>query len=60
MRAGRKGAARSGHSLSASVLPEGQAIFFRRRNQATRPPKANTRPGRPAPTTGPGTEAPER
>jgi hypothetical protein len=32
-----------------------QAIFFRRRHQPRRPPHATIRPGRPAPTTGPGT-----
>src|SRR5262245_40878143 len=39
------------------VAPRGetQAIFFRRRHQARRPPPANIRPGRSAPTMGPGT-----
>src|SRR5215470_5881960 len=32
-----------------------QAIFRRRRARAIRPPQAMIRPGRPAPTTGPGT-----
>src|SRR5262245_11471636 len=32
-----------------------QAIFFRRRHQARRPPLAKIRPGRPAPAMGPGT-----
>jgi hypothetical protein len=34
-----------------------QAIFFRRRHQPRRPPLAKIRPGRPAPTIGPGTAA---
>src|SRR5215470_2123463 len=34
-----------------------QAIFFRRRHQARRPPQAKIRPGRPAPAMGPGTVA---
>jgi hypothetical protein len=35
--------------------PDAQAIFCRLRNQARRPPLAKIRPGRPAPTMGPGT-----
>ena len=37
-----------------SDLPKAQAIFCRRRHQASRPPLANSRPGSPAPTMGPG------
>jgi len=37
------------------IAPEAQAIFFRRRHQPRRPPLAKMRPGRPAPTMGPGT-----
>ena len=39
---------------------EVQAIFFRRRHQPRRPPLAKMRPGRPAPTMGPGTPTPHR
>jgi hypothetical protein len=39
------------------IAPEAQAIFFRRRHQARRPPPANMRPGSPAPAMGPGTAA---
>jgi hypothetical protein len=35
--------------------PKAQAIFCRRRHQPRRPPQAAIRPGRPAPTMGPGT-----
>src|SRR5262249_1053750 len=38
-------------------MSEAQAIFFRRRHQARRPPVAKIRPGRPAPAMGPGTGA---
>ena len=38
-------------------LSEAQAIFFLRRHQPRRPPLAKIRPGRPAPTMGPGTWA---
>src|SRR5215475_5898832 len=34
---------------------DAQAIFCRRRHQPRRPPPANSRPGSPAPTMGPGT-----
>src|SRR2546423_5245157 len=37
------------------IAPETQAIFCRRRQQPRRPPLANIRPGRPAPTMGAGT-----
>src|SRR6516164_1019037 len=36
---------------------DAQAIFRRRRHQPRRPPLAKIRPGRPAPTMGPGTTA---
>ena len=38
------------------LLLNAQAVFCRRRHQPRRPPPANSRPGRPAPTMGPGTE----
>jgi len=38
-------------------LADVQAIFFRRRHQARRPPNASAMPGAPAPTIGPGTGA---
>ena len=37
-----------------SDLPKAQAVFCRRRHQPRRPPLARIRPGRPAPTMGPG------
>src|SRR5258706_10083807 len=37
------------------IAPEAQAIFCRRRHQPRRPPQTAISPGRPAPTTGPGT-----
>ena len=40
---------------SARITPDIQAIFCRRRHQPRRPPLAKIRPGRPTPTTGPGT-----
>jgi hypothetical protein len=49
-----------GQSLAAAndvygLKPNAQAIFCRRRHQLRRPPLAKIRPGRPAPTIGPGT-----
>jgi hypothetical protein len=44
-----------GRSNRRVLLWEVQAIFFRRRHQARRPPLAKIRPGRPAPAIGPGT-----
>ena len=41
--------------MMCELTPEAQAIFFRRRHQPRRPPLAKIRPGRPAPTMGPGT-----
>src|SRR5262245_1730093 len=38
-----------------SAAPDAQAVFFRRRHQARRPPLAKIRPGMPAPAMGPGT-----
>src|SRR5262245_57598004 len=43
----------------ASVVSEAQAVFRRRRHQPRRPPPAKIRPGRPAPTIGPGTRTPK-
>ena len=49
------------HLRSAALMRvhkfEVQAIFCRRRHQLRRPPLAKIRPGRPAPTMGPGTAA---
>src|SRR5262249_13697606 len=45
-----------GDNAPAPVLPP-QAIRRRRRAKASSPPAAKIRPGRPAPTTGPGTGA---
>jgi hypothetical protein len=36
------------------VVPKAQALFCRRRHQPRRPPLAKIRPGKPAPTIGPG------
>jgi hypothetical protein len=52
--AGRRACGRAEIFLQS---PEAQAIFFRRRHQARRPPLAKIRPGSPAPTMGPGTAA---
>ena len=52
-------AQRHRQSLAAAndvcVVSDAQAIFFRRRHQPRRPPATAMRPGRPAPTIGPGT-----
>jgi hypothetical protein len=40
-----------------SDLPKAQAVFCRRRRQPSQPRLASSRPGRPAPTIGPGTAA---
>ena len=39
------------------IVARDQAVFCRRRSQPSNPPQARIRPGRPAPTTGPGTAA---
>src|SRR5262249_55250044 len=47
----------AGAANDVYVVSDAQAIFCRRRHQPRRPPPAKIRPGRPAPTTGPGTGA---
>src|SRR5262245_38529235 len=47
--------ARGGSSGYGKIVARRQAACLRLRIHATRPPKASTRPGKPAPTTGPGT-----
>ena len=49
------GGARGGFREHISYWRDVQAIFCRRRHQPSRPPPAKIRPGRPAPTMGPGT-----
>jgi hypothetical protein len=44
-----------GNRWRVQIAREAQAIFFRRRHQARRPPPAKIRPGSPAPAMGPGT-----
>jgi hypothetical protein len=51
------GSGGSGRSGRASVVPEAQAVFSRRRHQPSRPPLAKIRPGSPAPAMGLGTGA---
>jgi hypothetical protein len=43
--------------MASTIVGEMFQTFFRRRHQPRRPPLAKIRPGRPASTMGPGTDA---
>src|SRR5262249_58577970 len=49
---------RDGRKPRVRIALHAQTTFFRGRHQPRRPPQAAISPGRPAPTTGPGTRIP--